>query len=225
VPSGQSYPTRTFILRGLKGTCIGLRSVRSLAPKGSELCRLHHSLPLRVKPTTGLGDARHRIPYAILARMELERSPAPTPRFYCDNNVHRLGRSLRMLGYDSLYFGAGPDDELRELREQTGRILLTRDSDFDGEGNTLVLSSDQYLTQLKTVVRKLELDVTSHRYSLCLACNVRIESTDSARHADSVPEWVVREDHPLWHCPACLKLYWAGSHLDRMDERFKRLFS
>lgn len=156
--------------------------------------------------------------------MTNSRLSAPDPTFYCDNNVHRLGRSLRMLGYDTLLFGDGPDTELRALRDSTGRILLTRDSDFEGEDRTLVLSNDAYLQQLKRVVSEYQLDFTSFRYSLCLECNTAILETESCLHADNLPAWVVNEGHPLWQCPGCRKLYWAGSHLDRMNERFDKLF-
>jgi uncharacterized protein with PIN domain len=130
-----------------------------------------------------------------------------------------------MLGYDTLLFGDGEDDELRRLRDESGRILLTRDSDFENENNTLILASDIYLKQLKTVVDTFELDVETYRYSICLECNTVIRLTDPSAHARDIPEWVVAEAHPLWQCPGCSRLYWAGSHLDRMDKRFEELFS
>lgn len=156
--------------------------------------------------------------------LEQSRISAPGPTFYCDNNVHRLGRSLRMLGYDTLLFGGGEDDELRRLRNESGRILLTRDSDFENESNTLILTSDIYLQQLKTVVDSFDLDVHTYRYSLCLKCNTVIHSADPSAHAQHLPDWVIAEAHPLWQCPECRKLYWAGSHLERMDKRFEQLF-
>lgn len=151
------------------------------------------------------------------------RQPAPGPSFYCDNNVHRLGRSLRMLGYDTLLFGAGPDDELRKLRNDSGRILLSRDSDFLQEENTLVVSCDDYWEQLEIVVKHYSLDVKSHRYSLCLNCNQPIEPVSVREYADEVPAWLVQSGGPLWQCPGCRKLYWAGSHLEHMDARFDAL--
>ena len=153
----------------------------------------------------------------------LLRVPATGPSFYCDNNVHRLGRSLRMLGYNTLYYGEGPDDELRRLRDETGRFLLSRDSDFLGEENSFVVSSDFHLDQLREVVLHLKLDIVSHRYSLCLECNQAIVTVDVLDYQREVPDWVVREQKALWRCSDCGKLYWVGSHLRRMDERFDGL--
>jgi uncharacterized protein with PIN domain len=129
-----------------------------------------------------------------------------------------------MLGYDTLLFGDGPDDELRVLRQETGRTLLSRDSDFLGEPHTLVLTSDNHHEQLKNVVHSYSLDTSSYRYSLCLVCNQPIQRVRAEDYAESVPIWVVKEAKPLWRCPGCEKLYWAGSHLNRMDDRFDRLF-
>lgn len=154
---------------------------------------------------------------------ELLRTTAPGPRFYCDNNVHRLGRSLRMLGYDTLLYGAGSDDELRARRRQTGRLLLSRDSDFLGEVDSFVVTSDDHLEQLRSVVKHYQLDVESYRYSLCLECNEPIQAVPAADHAHSIPSRLLENGEPLWQCPGCRKLYWAGSHLDRMNARFDAL--
>lgn len=151
------------------------------------------------------------------------RIPAPSPIFYCDNNVHRLGRSLRMLGYDTLCFGAGPDAELRALRDQTGRILLSRDSDFEGETNSLVVTSDLYMEQLKTVIVAFDLDIHTYRYSLCLECNRPIQRVKIEEHAEEAPEWLSTQNEPLWQCPDCKRLFCAGSHLNHMNDRFDNL--
>lgn len=151
------------------------------------------------------------------------RLSAPAPKFYCDNNVHRLGRSLRMLGYDTLFFGAGPDDELRALRDSTCRILLSRDSDFFGEARSFVVTSDLYMEQLEAVVREFGLDISAYRYSLCLNCNRSIREVSVSDFSQEVPGWLVDEGAPLWQCPDCLKLYWSGSHLEHMDARFDGL--
>ena len=128
-----------------------------------------------------------------------------------------------MLGYDTLLFGDGPDDELRKLRDESGRILLSRDSDFLQEQNTLVVSCDDYWEQLKRVVEHYSLDIKKYRYSLCLNCNQPITSVSVKEYAEQVPPWLVESDGPLWQCPGCEKLYWVGSHLKRMEARFDSL--
>lgn len=146
-------------------------------------------------------------------------------RFYVDNNVHRLGRKLRLLGYDTAFFGEGPDDELRELYRKEGRILLTRDTDFEGEQQVFLLQSDSWREQLKHVVSAFSLDTRSRRYSLCADCNVQLRQVPTSHHNEQVPDWVVDQDAPVWRCPECEKIFWGGSHLKRMENEFSSLFS
>lgn len=152
------------------------------------------------------------------------RKPAPSPRFFADNNVHRLGRGLRTLGYDTRLYGDGTDDVLRKLCREEGRILLSCDSDFAGQPDCLVLDSDRWQAQLQQVVRVFRLDPTSYRYSLCLECNQPVHSAVPTAHVGQVPDWVIEQTAPLWRCPGCSRLFWAGSHLESMNARYDRLF-
>lgn len=172
---------------------------------------------------------------AVLAQAEVERSgmmpttsqwsaPAPSPKFYADNNVHRLGRGLRTLGYDTKLYGEGTDDVLRDLCRDEGRWLLSCDSDFLGEANAVVLESVDWQVQLQAVVRHFQLDPHSYRYSLCLNCNCSVYTVEPTNHVGQVPDWVVATDDPLWRCPECERLFWAGGHLERMNARYDSLF-
>lgn len=151
--------------------------------------------------------------------------PAPHPKFYADNNVHRLGRGLRTLGYDTRLYGRGSDQMLRAHARQEGRILLSCDSDFAADSFALVLDSDDWQTQLRTVVRTFELDTRSYRYSLCLSCNTAVHSTIPNLWQGRIPEWVIAQNAPLWLCPHCRRLFWAGSHLEHMNARYDKLFA
>lgn len=150
--------------------------------------------------------------------------PAPFPLFYADNNVHRLGRGLRTLGYSTKLYGDGTDDRLRQLCRQESRILLSCDSDFQGETNACVLDTDNWEKQLQIVVRVFSLDTRTHRYSLCLNCNCAVHTVEPAEHAGQIPDWVLKDSAPLWRCPQCNRLFWAGSHLDQMNRRYDKLF-
>ncbi len=150
--------------------------------------------------------------------------PAPGPKFYADNNVHRLGRGLRTLGYDTKLYGEGTDNVLRGLCRDEQRMLLSCDSDFLGEDQALVLASDDWQKQLVEVVRVFGLDFRNYRYSLCLNCNSLVHRANPREYPEDVPAWVLDQEAPLWRCPECRRLFWAGSHLDRMNHRYDRLF-
>lgn len=108
--------------------------------------------------------------------------PAPATKFYADNNVHRRGRALRTLGYDTKLFGEGPDETLCRLAAEEGRIVLSCDFDFANNQQALVLQSVDWQQQLKVVVRTFKLDPHSFRYSLCLNCNCAVHLTPPSQH-------------------------------------------
>jgi uncharacterized protein with PIN domain len=50
------------------------------------------------------------------------------PRFIADQNVGKLGRWLRMLGFDTLLFDGPDDGEILRLALEQVRVILTRDT-------------------------------------------------------------------------------------------------
>ena len=49
-------------------------------------------------------------------------------KFIADNNVGKLARLLRMLGYDSLFFTSKDDNEMIALALKEDRVILTKDT-------------------------------------------------------------------------------------------------
>tara|TARA_Y100000031_G_C8044585_1_gene303324 strand:+ start:416 stop:568 length:153 start_codon:yes stop_codon:yes gene_type:complete len=49
-------------------------------------------------------------------------------KFIVDNNAGKLARWLRMMGYDTLFFGAGDDSRMVRTALTEGRVILTRDN-------------------------------------------------------------------------------------------------
>ena len=50
------------------------------------------------------------------------------PKFIADENVGKLTRSLRMLGFDTIFFFGGSDAQMVSLALEQQRIILTRDT-------------------------------------------------------------------------------------------------
>jgi len=59
--------------------------------------------------------------------------------------------------------------------------------------------------------------------SRCLECNAPLEPGDREALRGLVPERVFATHSDFMRCPGCAKIYWAGSHADRMLERLTRL--
>jgi len=95
------------------------------------------------------------------------------PRFIVDNNVGKLAKWLRMMGYDAVFFGGSDDAYLVAEALAEGRIILTRDTHImergvitSGRLKALLINSDKPESQIRQVINTLNLDchwnATSH---------------------------------------------------------------
>ena len=146
-----------------------------------------------------------------------------TPRFLADCNVGRLARWLRALGYDASYHASIDDAALVREAAAEGRVLLTRDRDLTkrrviqtGLVRAILIRDDGVREQLRQVFTELGLDA---RQSLtrCIECNSELESRQAATVAERVPPFVRATQTRYSECPACGRVYWAGTHWQRMQ--------
>ena len=147
-------------------------------------------------------------------------------RFIADAMLGRLARWLRFLGYDTLYVRKGEDTPLLQIAEEEGRILLTRDTHLIKRRlpiRCLFIRSDHLVEQLKQVIEELNLEVGEGVGTRCMQCNVPLEEVERSEVQGLVPDFVFRAHQEFYRCPACLKIFWPGSHLQRMEEVLKNL--
>lgn len=146
-------------------------------------------------------------------------------RFLVDAMLGRLARWLRILGQDASFDAAISDAELARRALEGDRVVLTRDRALPDEwrlARVVVLESDEPLEQLVQVVRRFGLDWRKDLFSRCSRCNLPLEPARPRDVAKRVPARVLRERAVLrdradfFTCPGCERVYWEGSHLDRM---------
>lgn len=68
----------------------------------------------------------------------------------------------------------------------------------------------------RAATRNNALEAHARPFSLCLACNVPLAPTDKREVIDHLPEQVARAQQRFWRCPRCRRVYWPGSHYERM---------
>jgi uncharacterized protein with PIN domain len=150
-------------------------------------------------------------------------------RFLADCNVGRLARWLRALGYDAAYEPRLADPQVvgRALTED--RILLTRDADMmrrrlisRGAVRAILLRDDRLEQQLRHVLSELDL-VPDRALSRCLECNVELEPRAKAGVLEGLPPFVRLTQDRFSQCPRCQRVYWPGTHWERMRERIAAL--
>ncbi len=155
----------------------------------------------------------------------------PEFKFIADANVGRLGKWLRVLGYDTLLLDTHSDDnQLVRLAYEQGRVILTKDTHIlrrrivtEGVVPTMFIQDDDVESQLRQVVTTLGLDTNGRAFSRCIECNQPLETRDKAAVADQVPPYVYLTQREFAQCPLCHRVYWQGTHWQRMRQKVESL--
>ena len=154
------------------------------------------------------------------------------PKFITDVNVGKLGKWLRLMGYDTLFFDEQDDGLMVKAAIAQGRIILTKDSEFmkrraisTGRVKAVLVSSDRPDQQLSTVINTLQLTKQYRPFTRCLECNSALVSRDKSEVKGSVPERVYEKHDQYMQCPSCGRIYWKGTHWQAMSGKLRRLAS
>ena len=130
-----------------------------------------------------------------------------------------LARWLRFMGYDTAYPEPGPDRALVERVRLENRILLTRDKELAGRvAGAIQIHSDNLEEQIREVATALPLRLVDP-LSRCSLCNELLVPAPLEEVNDLVPEGVRSRHQLFWRCPSCRRVYWQGTHWDKMVAR------
>ena len=141
-------------------------------------------------------------------------------KLLCDQMLVRLGRWLRAAGYDTAIIeNSQLDHDILDQAKIEGRLLLTRDRHFlhmkEGENIVIWLKSNDLIDCVKELTKTLKINWMYKPFSRCLVCNGPLKEAPPTA-LKLVPLDVLTEDSPLLYCPHCQKVYWHGSHVERM---------
>jgi uncharacterized protein len=155
---------------------------------------------------------------------------AERPRFITDENVGKLTRLLRLLGFDAVFFSGENDAQLVNLAWKEGRILLTRDTHIlkrrpvaSGRVKAMLIQSDSIDSQIKQVVAELNLYPQIKPFTLCLEDNHALLPRTREEVQDRVPPYVWQTQLDYVECPHCHRIYWKGTHWQAMSRRLEKL--
>jgi uncharacterized protein len=152
-----------------------------------------------------------------------------SPRFIADENVGKLGRLLRLLGFDTLFF-KGEDGQMIVLAMSEERIILTRDTRIferrpvaGGRVKALLIATDDPDEQIQQVIGRLGLNGLERPFTLCLECNRHLAKRTPEEVKDRVPPYVYRTQSEYMDCANCCRVYWKGTHWAAMTRTLQRL--
>lgn len=137
--------------------------------------------------------------------------------FMADHMARKLGKYLRILGYDAAWLPDMRTHDLIRRANAENRIFLTRNRHILGQcpkpERMILLASPDPAEQLKEVILVLGLDVRGALFTRCVACNVPLEEApDKKAVAGRVHPNVFARYDTFYSCPSCGAVFWRGSH-------------
>ncbi|MFQ5442134.1 MAG: Mut7-C RNAse domain-containing protein [Thermodesulfobacteriota bacterium] len=149
-------------------------------------------------------------------------------KFFADAMLGRLATWLRILGFDVAYERKIDDKELVERAQKEDRIILTRDTLLvkrrGARGRSFFVEGDRFEVQLRQVAERFAIDNKSV-LTRCVRCNTLLERVEKESVRDLVPPYVYKTQEEFSRCPRCARIYWAGTHRERMLEKLSALIN
>lgn len=140
-------------------------------------------------------------------------------RFVLDTHLGTLAGYLRMLGFDSVYSNSFADDQLAELSCNETRILLTRDRGLLKRGQVTYgyyVRETAPRRQLVEIIGRYKLLSWVQPFRRCIQCNLPLHEAEKNSVLDQLPERTATRFDQFTKCDSCGRIYWEGSHFERM---------
>jgi uncharacterized protein with PIN domain len=158
--------------------------------------------------------------------VRLRPAPLRDTRFILDVHLGKLGRLLRMLGFDLLYRPDFEDPEIVDIASAEKRIILTRDVELlkaTAVTHGYWVRSISPNKQVGEVLERFDLHSQIRPFRRCMVCNESITSVEKESVIQSLPEKVREKHDEFYRCAGCEKVYWKGTHYQEMMAQIQAL--
>ncbi|MBT6993814.1 MAG: hypothetical protein HN952_02555 [Candidatus Cloacimonetes bacterium] len=147
-------------------------------------------------------------------------------KFLLDENLNKLAKWLRILGYDAAIYKNISFLQRANLTKKERRIYLTRskkESKSHLVFSRILLKSDDYLQQIKELRELLHYD-ENEMFLRCTKCNRKLYYIDKERVSGKIPQRVFAHFTTFYVCRKCGNFYWKGSHFVVLKKKLEKIF-
>ncbi|HNX65770.1 MAG TPA: Mut7-C RNAse domain-containing protein [Bacteroidales bacterium] len=157
--------------------------------------------------------------FDISSVTHLREKPLRDIKFIADVHLGKLARYLRFTGFDTIYRNDYDDIEIISLSQKEQRVILTRDKGI--LRNRLVtrgywLRSQDPIEQIGEVISRFDLKKQVSLFSRCSLCNSLLTNVKKDEVKDMLLPKTVMYYDDFKICTGCNKIYWQGTHCDRL---------
>jgi len=149
------------------------------------------------------------------------------PKFLLDENLTRLARWLRMLGYDAtVYENVSIHNKIR-LAKKERRIYLTRSkktAKLKEEFSRFLIRANDHQHQMGELNQFLKFE-NDFIFTRCINCNRKLEKISKEKIKEIIPPYIYETFNEFNICRKCGKIYWQGSHYASMKRQLKNMLT
>ncbi len=160
--------------------------------------------------------------------IRLRAKPLRTTKFILDETLGKLTGKMRMLGFDSINEVAQDKSEFIHRALDEKRIILTKSRNllkFKSISHGYWIRATEINEQIDEVISRFDLYSQIKPFTRCISCNGKIHAVQKEDITDLVPIKIIRYQRKFWQCKLCHKIYWQGSHHQKMLEQIKHIIS
>lgn len=142
-------------------------------------------------------------------------------KFILDVHLGTLAKTLRLLGFDTRYQNNYEDRTIVQLAAAENRIILTRDIGLLKYKKVQLgywLRSQHHNLQLTEVLTYFKLLNQLNPFTRCLVCNGFLLAVPKQAVLDKLPPKTKIYFQEFYQCQTCERVFWKGSHYERMQE-------
>jgi uncharacterized protein with PIN domain len=176
------------------------------------------------------GDQIEVLPFAapvnVFAATVLRPQPLINISFLVDVNVGKLASLLRLLGFDTAFPRQISDSRLADIAWRQNRILLTRDGNLLKRKKVVhghLVRAIYPEEQAAEIVSLYDLARQCQPFNRCMACNGLLIPVAKEEVLPRLEPLTKKYYDEFTRCSQCAKIYWPGSHRDRMQAFLDRL--
>lgn len=156
----------------------------------------------------------------------LREKPLRDPKFILDVHLGKLAKYLRLSGFETYYEKAYDDNEIIRRALSGHLTVLTRDLGI--LKNKLVtrgywVRSQLPGEQLREVLIRFDLKNLLKPFTRCTICNAILADAGKIEVEDQLLPKTRLYYQEYKKCPDCGRIYWKGSHFEKMKKNLEKI--
>lgn len=168
------------------------------------------------------GDSIRIYPFELVDTSNLDPVFVSPSSFITDVHLGKLTKTLRLLGIDTTSNQKWDDNDIIQHSNREHRMMLTRDRGLlkrnDARFGYWVQSTDPD-RQVEEIFNRFALKEKLQPFTRCMECNGKLQTVSLEEVADRVPPKVKEWQEEFYLCTGCEKVYWEGSHFEKLKEK------